>query len=143
MDLRKKLNMLRFLGIAWGVGLFLFASQEILSRLNIEISGKIVTAEKVHPEKGKFGNLHRYYMKYSIENPRDQIIKYRAKGSDSHLSRELSVGAYIKKEKWSTNYTVNDNLVSDFPVAFYNAILLIGAALLATGFSAHFKIKKT
>lgn len=70
-----------------------FASQEVVSRLLIDVSGTVVSAEVNHREKGPLGNPHRFYTKYKVVDPQtDYTTVYKAKGQDAALSRSLPVG---------------------------------------------------
>jgi len=139
----KKYRMLRIAGLLFGSVNLLFGISVILSRLNIEVSGTIVSAETVRLEKGPLGNPNRSYTRYVVaDSLSGDTSEYRAASTDSDLSRKLNVGEVLKKSKGHLYYEVEGQRIDDFPRVFYAVLCSVGAAFILLGVYAHRKLKE-
>ena len=99
-----------------------FAPIEIASRLDIEVSGTIISVEIVRPGKGLMGNSHRFYIKYVLAvSANGTTSEYHPGYTDSDLSQNLNVGAVLEKKRWELDYIVDGRRIADYPWLFYVA----------------------
>jgi hypothetical protein len=111
----------------WGFGLIYFSASTILSRALIEVDGTIVRSEEGHLLSGP----HRKITTYTIEPENGgETITYVAYGAEPSLALHLPVGTRIEKGKWKITYTVNDEIIEDFPTQHFINYGCLGVLLV-------------
>lgn len=100
----------------------LFAGNEIYQRAVVELSGTVTLSETtcVQPYN------NRCSTKYVVTGENGSYATYVAGSSDASLERYLPVGTLVNKRKWSLVYSVNGKQISDFPIKFYDGVILVG-----------------
>jgi hypothetical protein len=106
---------------------FLFSSNEILQRALIQVEGTIVSSQTTT------GNRPATY--YVLHGADGVNREYVSGATDSSLPRRLSVGTYIKKDKYKLSWQKNQNTIIDFPLYFYMAVYGVALALAYWSYS--------
>lgn len=111
-----------------GAILVVMSCSEIYARASIEINGTIINKEVVCQQP----NNNRCVANYLLRSVSDESqLTYSAGPTNQSLSRDLPIGAKLKKNKWKLSYEVDEKVVDDFPITFYLGLLAIG--LLSIG----------
>lgn len=108
--------------LIWG-----FGWNTVGRRLRLAIDGVIVSTVDV-PATG----APRYATEYTIRSADGKEQIYWAGPTDGSLPRSMPVGTRIRKERWHLQYERNGRM-EGFPYAFYSAVLMSAAALVAWG----------
>ena len=102
-------------------------AKEIVERSLIEVEGTIVSSQTTTGD--------RPVTTYIIRGSDHVDRQYVAGPTDASLPRRLSVGAYLKKERYELAWQKNQNIVNDFPLGFYLGACGIGIMLGYWSFS--------
>jgi hypothetical protein len=87
----------------------LFAYMDIWQRLQIEIDGKVISAQNEH-SPGKAPEVHQ--TKYVFHESSGTDVSYTAGDSDAALEEDMPVGTIINKHKGDFGYFKNGQWVS-------------------------------
>jgi hypothetical protein len=118
-----------------GPALILFASNEVWSRSSIQVDGLVVSSD-TQCEQPYNNRCVTTYILQSRQTGKK--TEYQAASNDSSLRRYLPVGTRIHKVKGHLTYEINGQQVNDFPLYFYEVFLLVGLALVLSGFTRLF-----
>jgi hypothetical protein len=116
------------------IGLFIFwgfGYETVGKFLYTQVEGTIVSKRYIPPTKGP-----RYATEYLLRTPDGNETIYVAGPTDASLPRNMPIGTYLRKQRWSFSYERNGQRVSDFGslLPFYGVFLSIGFVCLVRSF---------
>src|SRR5215472_5539500 len=105
--------------ILWGFGF-----ETVGKRLYPQLDGTVISSRTLV-------SWGRRATEYVLRGCDGHEITYVAGPTDASLPRNLPIGTYVKKQRWSLSYVQNGQTVDDFNYLFYTAILCGAFALAA------------
>lgn len=113
--------------VLFSVWALFFGAKEIVDRSLIEVEGTIISSQTTIGDRP----VTTYIIRGS-----DQVDRqYVAGPTDASLPRRLSIGTYLKKERYALAWMQNQKIVNDFPLWFYFGACGIGIMLGYWSFS--------
>jgi hypothetical protein len=112
------------LWILWGFGF-----ETVGTRLMTNLEGTIISSQDIPypPAPARHGT------EYTFRTPDGENVRYIAGATDASLPRNIPVGTYIKKRRWSLSYERNGQKIDDFGTPFYAGFLSFAVACLVWG----------
>jgi hypothetical protein len=111
------------LWLFWG-----FGYQTVWRRLLMDVEGTVISARDVTSPLAP----SRRGTEYVILSPAGRTIHYIAGATDASLSRDIPIGAHIKKQQWQLSYEQDGQRI-DFPTPFYVVMLSIAVGIVVWG----------
>jgi hypothetical protein len=101
----------------WSLWILWFALSPVWFRLNTALEGEVISAQDIPQTRGS-----RYATKYTLRGPDGRNFEYIAGATSDSLPRNMSVGTYLRKPKW-TIYYEKDGRPFDTGVPWFSFVL--------------------
>jgi hypothetical protein len=110
------------LGPAIGALMMIASGADMYARASQSVEGTIESSISscMEPAHNRCGTS------YLVRTSSNAIVKHHAGPVDYDLRRYLPVGAVIDKKKWEFSYTVDGQLVDNYPSNFFYGVFFAG-----------------
>jgi hypothetical protein len=105
----------------WGWGY-----ETLWARLVTEVDGTVISRQYIPRTPLTHGSL----VQYRIRRADGLTLDYSAGSTDASLSKNISVGTQLQKDKWELSYRLDGKRIDDFPRFFYFSMIAVAFALL-------------